>query len=410
MSFYLLIYVLSFLISKIISKKIEGKYPKSILLPSGNYFIVSDKGINVYNPDFTLNNSLYNFKEEELIQDNENFCFSKQTLITKYSNEYNIFIFTLVKGLYLYIFENNNYSIKKFAINNINNKTYYYNLIPYYFNISTIEYIISFFIEENEECHINFIKFRISFINNNFTNEYISNHNFTDISNKPNNDMDELILSCQDNDYNIKEQNKEHYLICFYSENNKTELTATIFDIKNNFNKINSTKHNYENQIVIDIKSSKNKEKIFICSNIYNHLLNEIIYDKTYCFFYDIQKNTFEKEYIINNSCHSLDIYYFQEIKEYNLICYVEQWCFGSNYINIYRYEYDNKIKILKFRDDFPFLDDNSIDIDINQYLDMYIFSLIFNRINDHQYNLIRDCKENETWYILNIKVEQNSH
>ena len=86
MSFYLyFIIYLSFLFTKSNSKRIKGKYPKSILLPSGNYFIVSDKGINVYKPDFTLNNSLYNFKEEELIQDNENFCFSKQTLITKYS-------------------------------------------------------------------------------------------------------------------------------------------------------------------------------------------------------------------------------------------------------------------------------------------------------------------------------------
>ena len=58
-SFNLLIYIIFMLISGINSKRIKGKYPKTLLLPSGNYFIVSDKGINVYNPNFSLNRSLY---------------------------------------------------------------------------------------------------------------------------------------------------------------------------------------------------------------------------------------------------------------------------------------------------------------------------------------------------------------
>ena len=105
--FHFILFLLIISVSIVDSKRIRGKYPAAILLPSGNYFIVSDKGINVYNPNFSLNASLYNFTGIEVINNNTNFDHYKQTLITEYSLEDNFFVFCLVKGLFLYVFENN---------------------------------------------------------------------------------------------------------------------------------------------------------------------------------------------------------------------------------------------------------------------------------------------------------------
>ena len=179
---YLIIYIFLLFISNILSLRIEGMYPKTILLPFGNYFIVSNKGINVYNPNFTLNNSLYNFTGEEEIINDDNFDHSKQTVISKYYYNNNLYIFCLVNGLFLYIFENNNYSLQKYNISDIDNGLYY-NLIPYSYNETTIEYIISF-ISLESSYKINFFKYRISILNNGFKNEFISNNNFVDIINK----------------------------------------------------------------------------------------------------------------------------------------------------------------------------------------------------------------------------------
>ena len=108
-------------------------------------------------------------------------------------------------------------------------------------------------------------------------------------------DLDELFISCQD--YNNSEYNYNHSLICFYSENNKTELIATIFDIENNFTKINSTKFEFEKKSIIDIRSSssKNKNKILIYINLYENNINNNGYDynDTFCLLYDISRTDY---------------------------------------------------------------------------------------------------------------------
>ena len=398
---YLIIYMFFLFFSNIITKKIQGKYPKSILLPFGNFFIVSDKGINVYNPNFTLNISLYNFTGEEIIYNTEDFLQSKQTVISKYIHNNNLYIFCLIKGSFLFIFDNNNYSLQKFNISNIDN-VLYYNLIPYSYNDTTIEYIISYmnYISSEKLYQINFFKYRLTHLNNEFKNEFISYNNFVDILKKKKDDDFELFLSCQKIsnylDYN-------NYMICFYSEKKKKILRGTIFDIENNFTKINSTNYTYENYYLIDIVSSiSNNNNIFICNNIYEDDDEYYTFFKTYCFLYDIQNNMFVNKYIYNDFCYSIDVYFFLEINEFNLICYVDKFDYED--YEAYYLDYDNKIKILKFNENFSYFNNSNQkektkNIDISKCLEMNTFSLIY---NENNYNLISDCRENGEWYISN--------
>ena len=72
-------------------------------------------------------------------------------------------------------------------------------------------------------------------------------------------------------------------MICFYSEKKKKILRGTIFDIENNFTKINSTNYTYENYYLIDIVSSiSNNNNIFICNNIYEDDDEYYTFFKTY--------------------------------------------------------------------------------------------------------------------------------
>ena len=210
-------------------------------------------------------------------------------MISKYFLNNNLYIFCLVKGSFLFIFDNNNYSLKKFNISKID-KVLYYNLIPYSYNDTTIEYMISYmsYLSSERLYQINFFKYRLTHLNNEFKNEFISYNNFVDILNKIEDDDLELFLSCQKISNYLDNNNS---MICFYSEKWKTVLTGTIFDIENNFTKINSTNYVYENYDLIEIVSSiSNNNMIFICNNIYEYAYigNYYKYSKTYCFLYDI--------------------------------------------------------------------------------------------------------------------------
>ena len=75
---------------------INEKHPKVKLLPSGNYFIIYDKGIIIYNYKFSLNKSIYNFTSEEEINDND----YEKTVISDFKNNNSYYIISLTKGKY----------------------------------------------------------------------------------------------------------------------------------------------------------------------------------------------------------------------------------------------------------------------------------------------------------------------
>ena len=136
---------------------ISGKYPKAKILSSGNYFIIYDKGINIYNKNFSLNKSLYNFTAEEIIENND----YEKTVISDFKSINNYYILCLIKGNFLFIFEDNTYKLKKIILGLLDNETKYYNLIPYKYNESSFQYIISFIFKENNILKYNFLYYNV---------------------------------------------------------------------------------------------------------------------------------------------------------------------------------------------------------------------------------------------------------
>ena len=67
-------------------------------MPSGDYFIISSKGINVYNHNFSLIIFSYVFDNEEIINGyNEH----RKSALSKYKYSDNFYIFILTKGKYI---------------------------------------------------------------------------------------------------------------------------------------------------------------------------------------------------------------------------------------------------------------------------------------------------------------------
>ena len=390
--FFCLSFIFIFLLEKNNSKRIKGKFPYTILLPDGNYFLLSSEGIYVYNNNFSLINNSYTFDQNSTI---ENSLDNLKTVVSEFSINNNYYIFCLVNGSFLYVFDNNNYTINKLDIKE-NNGEIYYNLIPYTLDNETIEYIICYITQEPEideiYYRINFYKYNFSYIDNKFENKFISYNNFSGINKNQTYDP-EYFLSCK-----IYLNN---YLICFYPEKNKTELFSTVFDIQDNFKKINSTSYSYEINDSIDLVSSYSNyySKIFLFNNIFK----EEEYVETYFFQYDFENNKIEFIKKIFN-CTCLKMFYFKENGESVLTCYMEKYyCINNNCIDEYN-KVDNKIKILKLKYNISNdIEINEKSISILDCIDMNSFSLIYNNYTK-DYDLISDCQDSNTseWFLAN--------
>ena len=144
---------------------IYGKFPNAKKLPSGHYFILFDKGINIYDSNFSLNKSLCNFSGNEIIGEND----YEKTVISYYkTNNNNYYILCFIKGTFLYIFNNSNCELAQITIQ-LNCTGKYYYIIPYKYNETSLEYIISFIYEYYDFYFFYFSHFQINlpFITNN---------------------------------------------------------------------------------------------------------------------------------------------------------------------------------------------------------------------------------------------------
>ena len=389
-----ILYFLFLCLNQIFSRNIEIEMPKTILLPSGDYFIISSNGIIVYSYDFRVNKTIYNFNENEKEYYNNN-----KIVISQYSPNNEFYIFCLIKGESLLFFDYKNCSIKNIEITGISKKEeYYYNIIPYKLNNNSLEYIItyiSFFNAANSGYYqINFFRFKISSLENIQDNILISNNTFSIVGKPDNTELFydyELNLRCQIIYSNLPK------LICFYSSDSFTKLVGTSFDIENNFIKINSSEYEYINEYIDDIKSSSSNydTKIFVCTSLDLLNNNAFLYNETICFLFDIINYTFEIKY--KDDYNNFITNYFKESNEYVLIGFIN--------VNDYYYTYNNhnnSIKIVRFKIEF---NNDIIENKINIYncINMKSFSLIYNNYNKG-YDLISDCPNmiNEENFIAN--------
>ena len=294
--FYLIIKscIFNFISGKLYSKTINEENVKDIiLLPSRDYFVLFDKGIYIYNINFTLKETIYNFTNSEKIV-------THSTSELKVKDKYFISIFNY-KSKFLYIYEvynkifYNNIHINLIIDGNINGDKY--NIISYKYENSTIEYIIYFITHKTISSSyfyiINYFRFNIDLLDNT-TQKNITKSAYTYLDlklsegdSKNYSSIHKYYISCH---YVDSKDNKKE-LICFYftkicntnvySCNYK--ITANYFDIENSFNSTLYIDIDINNDIDSEIISipSKNNSKFFVCFSfyctIYDNRTNELL-------------------------------------------------------------------------------------------------------------------------------------
>ena len=347
----------------------EIRYPKSISLPKGQYFIIYNRGINTSNSDFSFNNSIYNFSNDEIIgDDDDSEDFIKKTRIAKYIDDEVFYILCLIKGTYIFIFDyNNNYFYKNETMK-ITIEGCDFNIIPLKKENNYFNFIVTF-LKNNGVSEINFYHYNIELSFNQLKNFNLSTNKYENSS------IQKDYTNCQK--MSMKSFNNNKVLVCFYLYSisfSNYFLIAKIFNISNNFEYINESSFNLANADIIDIKSSisKDEKKSLVC---FKYNLNQSFN----CLSYDIDENKFNLINITTKKCDSFETYYFNETNQYVLI--VKEKSSISFEIIILNHEF----KILKIEsniNNFKSLCENIIG-----------FTLVYSSV-DQQYNILTDCEK----------------
>ena len=202
-------------------------------------------------------------------------------------------------------------------------------------------------------------------------------------------DFCDNIISCQ----LMYFKNSENFsLICFteLSDEKSYKLSANIFDIENNFTKIDYKFYLDTNNGIGAIKSitSDDKKRCYICY-VYNDY-------KTECVIYNSEDNSWGKNFEIYDLCFNknyfIDFFYLEDIKEYIFYCFYGRlnlniFSFDNNFnlkkINGNNGDYSNK----KFN-----LEDDIIEDDIIIYTSSFVYLP-----NDNKYFLLYTYNNSST-------------
>ena len=361
----------------------NAKYPILKVLNSGNYFIILQKGIYIFNTDLTLNKSIYNFTIDEIRNETD---LTKCGISEYIDNENNHYILYLLKALYIFIYKDEDEFINKFEIN-IDEKGYYYDIIPIKYHDNKFETIICFMNNKNNFNQLNFYLYKFNLLNN--LPDKISSSLYKDerecnvvVGQKENFDfITNYSFSCQKNYDNI--------LLCFYGAHKscyveKDILYLVALNINEGFAKIelfNSDYFLFNTNNFIKSAFSNENHNIFVCYTIETETQciitsnkDDILYDNEILHFDEI--------------CSKFEPYFFDETNEYICICYI-----NNNGKNTFR--------IIKTDNDFNEIKNTTILL--NECSEVNTFSLFYHKINK-DYGIISDChkiNESEVWDII---------
>lgn len=361
----------------------EGRFPKAKLLSSGNYFIVYSKGFFIYNHDFSLNKSIYNFTNDDFIQVETDI---EKTIIYELIKNRNSYILCLLKCSILFVMKNEKY-INKYNISSDHDLCDF--IVSGTKNLKIMYIFI--YIEKDCEPNCNFVfnQFELDLILNNESNIY-KNKTLELIHSN----IIEFITCHKMNNF----LESEEVLICFYSQidsNEEYKIEAEIFDINNNYNKLKSNHQNIENiwypSAFYDLKSFLlfDKKKNLVCYIIYDY--NRAPEYNGECLLYDIENNIFDDTNFNFTDYQELEMYSFPETHQYVLVFYKED---RPIYKRRCETKYDREIMLI-------FLDKNLNHIEMGSNYEKIItlpecskinsFSLVYSIIGE-KYNIIYDC------------------
>ena len=302
------IFIIIIIINKYLSLDLNLNYPHVLSLSNGNVFNIHEKGAIVYNYNFTI--PLYddNFGGNIIISSElENELTSviqceddnKQYVLALIYNK--IYIFTN-QGQYLFKLENfyNNFiNLTNLSVENSVYKGYSF---FYYKNVNQIYYFVIEFI--NNSNAIIAIKLGIN----------MNTKSIESINDKILKENNVFSSACNFGESN----NSSKILVCFSKLENSANLLVSLFDIDNNFLKINETSYStiYLSKSETLFKSSntnKDKGKIFACYS-----------SGTYaCVFCDIKSNEVEVLYGPNclDETKIITVDYFKHSNQYIYSC-----------------------------------------------------------------------------------------
>ena len=371
---------------------IKGKYPKAIILPSGNFLIILESGLYVYNSDFSLIKAIYTFPENEKIDNDEEY---NKIALSEIKLDNIFYIFCLTKNNILFSFENNDYQFNKYYLSDLIIKGNYYSINLKEYENQEIKILISFISRENESDS------KYKFILNYYVyNVDLSEFNrIKNISVYNNKKKYRDIIECQTESLQLK----DIYFNCFseYSSdiyvpifNNYDSCSNNIMKIKSYKSEINSNyvlywgngkEHNNQIQNIQDIKFSFSKKdsKSLIC---YRYMQVN-----TQCIYYQFEDDTFHDiGYNIEN-CLKLETFFFDETNIYIIICIIND---SENNI---------QFKLITLNNNFSqgnIAGKNEITITLKECEVINKFSLVYSKFTQ-DYILIADCyNSNIGWFI----------
>ena len=400
--------------------QINSLYTRIKQLPSGDYFVILDKGIFIYNNNFSYNFSIYNFTYSEKINSLDD---DKKTTISEFKNNGYFYILCLVKDN-LYLFNSNNRTIKKIFLDRILTGSFY-NLMPYQnddsseiFNIvisfisSKKEKVLSNFwglkyYEEYTSYFLNFYNFKINL--KNYDLSYISSI----IYNKIKYDISGIYFSCQI--INSKHQN---YLVCFYLSKYSTKkyLCASRFNINAQFKTENLDYCDSSYRNIKGIKSIFFRNDILVSFyNYYDYI--EYIYDyynNKFNYIFEINEiYSYNYElYNLNETIYLSFIYYYNYLlifkvnyhlndTELDFKIFNDSWKLNRTYLN-----YDNYKDELSLIGDFYNCDDKNWNIFYN--LSIFSYTSDFSSKIDLPDIPVHNETINETESIEEILIKED--
>ena len=371
-----------------IFEPVEGRYPKLKKLPSGEYLVIMNKGIYIFNKNFTNNTQLYMFIGNEIIYDEIDF---NKTEITEIKNQTNYYILSLIKER-LYLYNHIDRTINKSDLSSYLSGGSKYNLLPYKVINSNLYYIIIFSKENSENCgRSSYILYKLKFflfeinISLNKTLSY-KNTEFINNNNECKTYITNINFSCH--------LLNQTYIICLYLIDNSQTIEISKFNIENNFSReyIYSYINKKINKIMA-IKSSISPEyhNIFFCY-YWEYLTYQgfVILKKKYllynvCLVYNIIEKKIEVIYQDIYNTQNLEIYDFDET---------------NSKILIFNDIYKTYLIIVKI--DLKTFSEESYDNYFSKCSTINSFELNYND-NINEYDLIMNCYYNYygKWYII---------
>ena len=311
----------------LIIKAVESQEFKDLLkLSNGEYFIILDNSFYIYDKDFNIKQS----------KDLFSYFYVKNSKISEFKNDGDIYIICLLNLFYSY-YQNNNYIyLYNYKLNNITLQS------KYYHNFSGKELYDDSFIEndiiynyEDDDLKLNLIKIENSFESKekeSFDFEFICY--FLNINDK--NSNNKLLGDCESNCRIFSDSST---IRCFFYEENFLINVKYIIDsseiIENKkLNILNESVQSFRYEPSININNLKfsvaTNNNFFVCYYLSEQIkirqksMNDITYstkEYTSCDIFYSLENFIEINCINIEQCKDYQTYYFNETDEFVLFC-----------------------------------------------------------------------------------------